>query len=334
MYLFAPLVLIPFTFGPLFGVISALLILAVSTAVNVYTVLYHYFPPTDFAYATLDPRMTTSYAFYTMLIYNAPWIRCQIYIVGILTGFLLQMKKTMKIPWYVSIAGWTLTIIIAGGCMFSLKDWISGNVAEIGWSTTYSAISKIGWGLALSWITTACYYGYGGPINAFMSWSFWVPLGKLTYSTYLIHICVVVFFTGNRQQDLIFTNFLQMLFMFVVPCVVTAYFFAIFWSSLFEISFGKLEDVLISALFGAPRRPPAPDAAANAIPPTPKPGDPDMSMGQIPYDQTKPSEAANGNGIESLRKRNGLNNSEIPLFGTNQKVATIRLTKLEEQAWQ
>uniref|UniRef100_A0A914YLI7 Uncharacterized protein n=1 Tax=Panagrolaimus superbus TaxID=310955 RepID=A0A914YLI7_9BILA len=99
MYLFAPLILIPFTFGPLYGIMSSVLILAVSTAVNVYTVLYHYFPPTDFAYAPTDHRMTTPYSFYTMLMYNAPWIRCQIYIIGILTGFLLQMKKKMKIPW-------------------------------------------------------------------------------------------------------------------------------------------------------------------------------------------------------------------------------------------
>uniref|UniRef100_A0A914YLB3 Uncharacterized protein n=1 Tax=Panagrolaimus superbus TaxID=310955 RepID=A0A914YLB3_9BILA len=134
-----------------------------------------------------------------------------------------------------------------------------------------------------------------------------------------------------------------MLFMFVVPCVVTAYFFAIFWSSMFEISFGKLEDVLISALMGSPRRPPAPEAAANEIPQSPKPGDPDMSMGQIPYDQTttgagaKVSPETNGTEgnlkLESLRKRNGGYNSEIPVFNTNEKVATIRLTKLEEQAW-
>jgi hypothetical protein len=243
----------------------------------------------------------------------------------------------LTIPWYVSVVGWLLTIVIAGGCIFSLKDWISGHPYEVGWAATYSALSKIGWGLALSWLTIACYYGYGGPINAFMSWSFWVPLGKLTYSTYLIHICVVIFFTGNQQQDLIFTNFLQMLFMFVVPCVVTAYFFSIFWSSMFEISFGKLEDVLISALMGAPRRPPAPEAAANEIPQSPKPGDPDMSMGQIPYNQTGAAKVASetneNGGVESLRKRNGFYTDGPPKFNTNEKVATIRLTKLEEQAW-
>ena len=120
--------------------------------------------------------------------------------------------------------------------------------------------------------------------------------------------------------------------MFVVPAVVTAYFFAIFWSSMFEISFGKLEDALISLLIGSPRRPPAPDAAANAIPASPKPGDPDMSMGQIP-DNTAKTYPTNGNfGLESLRKRNGYNPDVA--FNTNEKVATIRITKLDEDAWQ
>lgn len=32
-----------------------------------------------------------------------------------------------------------------------------------------------------------------GPINAFMSWHIWIPLGRLSYSGYLIHIPVCIF---------------------------------------------------------------------------------------------------------------------------------------------
>ena len=51
--------------------------------------------------------MTIDYTKYTLLIYNAPWIRCQIYIIGILTGFLLQMKKKLTIPWVSWISDFT-----------------------------------------------------------------------------------------------------------------------------------------------------------------------------------------------------------------------------------
>lgn len=32
-----------------------------------------------------------------MLIYQAPWIRCQVYIIGIMTGYCLQMRPKMRI---------------------------------------------------------------------------------------------------------------------------------------------------------------------------------------------------------------------------------------------
>lgn len=34
-----------------------------------------------------------------MLMYDAPWIRCQVYIIGILTGYFLRTVKKIRIPW-------------------------------------------------------------------------------------------------------------------------------------------------------------------------------------------------------------------------------------------
>ena len=36
--------------------------------------------------------------------------------------------------------------------------------------------------------------GYGGIVNDFLSWSFWAPLSRLTYSCYLIHMEVTLVF--------------------------------------------------------------------------------------------------------------------------------------------
>lgn len=210
MYIFSPLLLIPFTFGRLYGIIAAVLVFAISTAVNVWTVIYHHFPPTDYNRVPMDPRMTVNFNMYSELIYNAPWIRCQVYIIGLLTGYFLQHVKKVRIPWYVSVVGW----LVAAGCMYGaiwgIKDWVSGNGIDIGYAALYSALSKVGWGIGLSWIVVACYYGYGGFINSFMCWTIWVPLGRLTYSAYLLHITVILMLVGINQQGLTYTNFSQM----------------------------------------------------------------------------------------------------------------------------
>ena len=38
----------------------------------------------------------------------------------------------------------------------------------------------------------ACHNGFGGVINKYLSWSFWVPLSHLTFMAYLFHPLVYV----------------------------------------------------------------------------------------------------------------------------------------------
>lgn len=57
MYIFAPIILIPLAIKPLFGFITALLILLASTAANIATIYKFYFPPSNYALGAMDPRM-------------------------------------------------------------------------------------------------------------------------------------------------------------------------------------------------------------------------------------------------------------------------------------
>ena len=58
-------------------------------------------------------------------------------------------------------------------------------------STFYAMFFRVGWSLALAWTTFACAKGYGGPINAFLSWGPWTVLGRLTFFSYLIHFEII-----------------------------------------------------------------------------------------------------------------------------------------------
>uniref|UniRef100_A0A0N5AVS8 Acyl_transf_3 domain-containing protein n=1 Tax=Syphacia muris TaxID=451379 RepID=A0A0N5AVS8_9BILA len=249
MYIFAPVILIPLAIKPLYGFITAAGIFIASTAGNMITVYRYYFPPSDFSFGAQDPRMK-DFNVYTLMMYDAPWIRCQVYIIGILTGYLLQTRKKLRIPFLVNIALWIISLGLGLTVILVLKDWVNGKLLSLTESAFYSAFSRIAWGLALAYITASCYYGYGGPINRFMSWSIWAPFGRLTYCGYLVHVMVVFYMLGMGDSQIIYTNFSYTFVTTTLPGIVFTFFFALFWSALFEIPTAKVEGILLGGLRG------------------------------------------------------------------------------------
>ncbi|CEF63400.1 Acyltransferase 3 domain and Nose resistant-to-fluoxetine protein, N-terminal domain-containing protein [Strongyloides ratti] len=244
IFLFCPIILIPLALNVKLGLIVSVGIIALSTAVNIFEVFYFYFPPSDFSYGWMDPRMK-DYTDYTEFMYNAPWIRCQIYIIGMLVGYFLQMKKSLKIPFFVNILGWIVSLIIMVADVISIRDWASGLPMDLFPRAMYSAFSKIGWGISLSFIVISCFYGHGGIINRFMSWPLWSPLGKITYSTYLIHLMVITYVIGGMEDQFIFVSVWNTFIYIILPIIILSFFFSFIWCAIFEVGVGKIEDLLL-----------------------------------------------------------------------------------------
>ncbi|CAJ0582501.1 unnamed protein product, partial [Mesorhabditis spiculigera] len=270
IYIFAPLILVPFAINKFLGMAVSGGIFILSTGINIASVLHYHYPLTDYTVGIIqDPRMTNQD--YNMVMYNAPWIRCQIYIQGMWVGYFLQMYTgKLKLNRFVKQIGNIVLFLISLGLMLIavmvVKDWVKNEDWPVGWRAIYSAFSRPAWGFGLSWLIIASYYGYGGFINRFMSWNIWIPLGRLTYCAYLIHICVVMFFLGNHKTDLIWSNFFNSFTEYCVPCIVLTYLIAILWSAAFEVSLGKVEMILIGGLRGrAPPKPEGPAAEAGNV---------------------------------------------------------------------
>uniref|UniRef100_A0A0K0ELG2 NRF domain-containing protein n=1 Tax=Strongyloides stercoralis TaxID=6248 RepID=A0A0K0ELG2_STRER len=244
IFLFFPIILIPLAISLKFGLIVSLIVLILSTAANIVEVFVYYFPPSDFSYGWMDPRMK-DYTDYTEFMYDAPWIRCQIYIIGMLVGYFLQMKKSLKIPFIVNILGWIISLVIMVADIISIRDWVSGHPMDLFPRAMYSAFSKIGWGLSLSFIVISCFYGHGGIINRFMSWPFWAPIGKITYSTYLIHLMIITYVFGAFEGQFVFVSIWNSFIYTILPIIVLSFFFAFVWSAIFEVGVAKIEDLLL-----------------------------------------------------------------------------------------
>ena len=50
-----------------------------------------------------------------------------------------------------------------------------------------------------------------GFVNMFLSWKFWVPIGKLTYIGYLIHEVFLVVYQFNRPNQQYYYDYAQVI---------------------------------------------------------------------------------------------------------------------------
>uniref|UniRef100_A0A914QJH3 Acyltransferase 3 domain-containing protein n=1 Tax=Panagrolaimus davidi TaxID=227884 RepID=A0A914QJH3_9BILA len=244
MYIFTPLILIPLAMNPVFGWIIACLLLFLSTAANIVTVYVKDYPATQgfFGPAKMPYK---DIIVYDRLIYYAAWIRCQIYIMGLLVGWVLQKYKRIRINSLLNLACWALGAAFMLTDIFGLFHYFRGHQLPIFWRAAYSSLSKPAWGLGLTWLIVSCYYGYGGPINQFMSWNIWVPLGRLSYCAYLVHYSIITYVFALEKNPMFFSSIWQILFNYFIPVVAITGVFALLLSAMVEVPVGKLEMLLL-----------------------------------------------------------------------------------------
>lgn len=75
------------------------------------------------------------------------------------------------------------------------------------WSSIYFPIQRVLWALCLSWISFACLDGHGGFINWFLSLPVFQVLSKIIYSTYLIHVSLLMIQFGSERTIPYFTDY-------------------------------------------------------------------------------------------------------------------------------
>ncbi|PNF44093.1 hypothetical protein B7P43_G16235 [Cryptotermes secundus] len=88
--------------------------------------------------------------------------------------------------------GWLLAFVCLAAPIFIQHQFVQEDFIPSRLETAFfKTLSKPIWSLGISWIIFACVSGYGGPVNAFLSWKFFHPLSRLTYSIYLLHLFII-----------------------------------------------------------------------------------------------------------------------------------------------
>ncbi|KAG8034666.1 hypothetical protein G9C98_007742 [Cotesia typhae] len=123
------------------------------------------------------------------VVYTPPWIRIGPYLIGMITGYILRRmkgklnvsRKTLCLLW---IAGSLCSIVILFGLYRKNFSLVS--------AAFYVAVSKIVWGIGISWIIVACHTNNAGFIGKILSLKLWIPLSRMTYCAYLINPLITI----------------------------------------------------------------------------------------------------------------------------------------------
>lgn len=187
------------------------------------------------------------------LTYQPTHTRMGAWLVGVIVGFVFYQTKHRRVVMSkaVVVVGWAVSliamlVIIFGDYPFQQPD--SYMDISIVWDALYESTNRVVWAGCLGWIVFACINGYGGFVNTLLSLSVWQPLGRLSYSIYLLHLPVQMMLAGTLRNPIHFDDIgATHKFWGDFGLTVTL---AVLWSLAFESPIVVLEKLL----FGSPRK--------------------------------------------------------------------------------
>ncbi|KAG8280484.1 hypothetical protein J6590_081327 [Homalodisca vitripennis] len=128
--------------------------------------------------------------------YTQTHFRLNTFIIGLCFGYLLDRIKQKEFKVKLSktqlLTGWVVAAILFLGTLFSMTIFDDPEYVQTPWlDTTYHVWSRQSVPLAVIWVIFVCTIGSGGIIDKVLSWRALLPLSRLNYCAYLLHMVVL-----------------------------------------------------------------------------------------------------------------------------------------------
>ncbi|XP_033222905.1 nose resistant to fluoxetine protein 6-like isoform X3 [Belonocnema kinseyi] len=237
LFFISPLILYPLTKKPKLGIaiwcllfVSQIAIPAAIIAMNQYT--------STWELDVSDEKRQSSFK----NVYAVAHTRGGSWLVGVLFGYIISTqrsdlkKKTIYFGWVCCAISLTFCTL---GTIFSQPQEYVYNVV---WESVFTSISRPLWATSIAWIVLACIRGHGGPINTFLSLPIFIPISRVSYSVYLVHVTIMQIKVFATRTPHYFSGF--QLFNNFLDNLVLAIVIAFFWSLLFEVPILTLEKII------------------------------------------------------------------------------------------
>ena len=254
-FVISPIMLIPLFFLWPLGVVVTTVILIGSLIVTGTLAGVYNLGMSSFELLADPLAANMTHADYSSVYYGKPYCRIMPYLVGILLGYMLY--KEIKLPFkrIVNTLIYSLMILFALGlCMavvYGIYPMWHGHHYSVAEHVTYLTYARLAWGIGLALIVFACHNGYGWWIDVFLSWKVWIPLSRLTFMAYLMHLVVLLVMTYTLRTPLHFSD--VTIGVYMVAGVVLSYGAAALVAIAVEFPLGEVEMALFRML-GIQRR--------------------------------------------------------------------------------
>lgn len=109
--------------------------------------------------------------------------------VGIIFGCLAVRRH--RLSRRLQAAAWTLATAVALAALLGVRTWTVGRLPERLESAFFAALHRAAWGIGVGWVMYACATGRGGYVTKILAWPVFYPLGRLSFSVFLVHLIVL-----------------------------------------------------------------------------------------------------------------------------------------------
>ncbi|GFN76372.1 nose resistant to fluoxetine protein 6 [Plakobranchus ocellatus] len=136
-----------------------------------------------------------------------PYCRMAPYIIGLLLGHIVTSRGVFRLPRLLVAAGWLVCATAGIATIFGVyRSYSHHHLITVSGAAVYNALKDVSFGLCVAWVIFACLTGNGGFINTFLSWSVFVPLSRLSYLIYLVHIPLIYVFIFSLEGAMTMTE--------------------------------------------------------------------------------------------------------------------------------
>jgi peptidoglycan/LPS O-acetylase OafA/YrhL len=205
LYLASPIVLYPLWRCRKYAktMIATILLIASSSVVFVFV--------TMMLQGFRVSAMSESYLLKDSMIYTATHGRIDSWMMGILVGFVMHCAegKSIKVTKLAVALWWTLSIftfLVVTFVQYPLHQEGFNNNA-LAADAAYESLKRVLWCLAWAWVILACHFSYSGFVKRFLSHPAWLPISRLSFCIYLIHVPVMLVFLSSIRAPQFFSNF-------------------------------------------------------------------------------------------------------------------------------
>lgn len=242
LYFLSPLILYPlWRFRKRTAiVVPAILLLASSSVIFIFYCYMKY----QFRVSHIAPNNYLK----DVIVYSTTYGRIDSWMTGVLIAYIMHRLdgRTMVLPNKIKFFGWTLTTLVVTTAVFGqypLHQENSDDIPLIA-DAVYESLKGFLWSMALGWTILACHLSFGGVVQKFFSLPIWLPISKLSFCIYLVHIPVQLLYSASIRNPAYFSHYRT--FFLIFGNFGVTFFIAMGWALTFEFPILSILSLLVA----------------------------------------------------------------------------------------